>query len=536
MTQPSRLQLGDLLIDLERQRVHRGADELPVAGLSFRLLAHVLLAGTRVVSFDELIEAVWAPAVVNEETVTQRVKLLRQALGDDSRKPRYLRSVRGVGYQLCTVPVEVIDVPSKDAPTRSPVSPRIGAVAFAAGASILAVVTIVWLLAAAPEPASHPQPADTVDELLARAEHYAGIGQRDNNERAIALLEQAHELRPQHVPTLVRLSRGYSARVCLYNQPDTWAHQALDLAQRAIALAPHEASAHAAAGYAQDCLGRWSDALAGYEQSLALDGDNDAVRASAAYLYERSGRLADALRANLSVRDPDQVRFLPIQLASNLELLDLPVAAEARYERSFRLYPDSVFSNAAWPRFLFTRGRFQEAQAALDEAFDRDTEHPDLHLLDGEMALLRGEREQALAAFQHAAALRPHTRWPETLVALYATDSAPGSEQLAECARQLSKGLEPGQSPASDWLELALLEMASGHREAAMQALFDAIEQGYRGKDQLLVSPLFQSLRSEPGFAVAIDDIGRRVRSEREQVLNDDWLPSDLRALLSASP
>jgi len=41
-----------------------------------------------VVAVDELIEGVWKPALVNEETVTQRIKLMRQALGDDSRNPR----------------------------------------------------------------------------------------------------------------------------------------------------------------------------------------------------------------------------------------------------------------------------------------------------------------------------------------------------------------------------------------------------------------------------------------------------------------
>lgn len=112
MSQETRLRLDDLVIDLERQCVHRGALALPVSGLSFRLLAHFLRAGTQPVSFDELIEAVWAPAVVNEETVTQRVKLLRQALGDDSRNPRYLRSVRGVGYQLCVAPTVAIEPPS----------------------------------------------------------------------------------------------------------------------------------------------------------------------------------------------------------------------------------------------------------------------------------------------------------------------------------------------------------------------------------------------------------------------------------------
>lgn len=70
-------------------------------------------------SFDKLIQSVWAPAMVNEETVTQRVKLLRQALGDDSRNPRYLRSVRGLGYQLCSAPLDATDALPDGAPWQS---------------------------------------------------------------------------------------------------------------------------------------------------------------------------------------------------------------------------------------------------------------------------------------------------------------------------------------------------------------------------------------------------------------------------------
>ncbi|MCI1020576.1 winged helix-turn-helix transcriptional regulator, partial [Microbacterium sp. C5A9] len=89
--------LDDLRIDVARQRVERDGVALELGGLSFRLLHYLLRQGQRVVGFDELIVQVWAPALVNEETVTQRVRLLRQALGDASRQPRYLRSVRGQG-------------------------------------------------------------------------------------------------------------------------------------------------------------------------------------------------------------------------------------------------------------------------------------------------------------------------------------------------------------------------------------------------------------------------------------------------------
>ncbi|HWU53056.1 MAG TPA: winged helix-turn-helix domain-containing protein, partial [Tahibacter sp.] len=89
---PRAYRFEDLEIDLDRREVRRGDTSLELAGLSFDLFAYLLAQGPRVVGFDELIAEVWSPAVVGEETVTQRVKLLRQSLGDDGRRPRYVRS------------------------------------------------------------------------------------------------------------------------------------------------------------------------------------------------------------------------------------------------------------------------------------------------------------------------------------------------------------------------------------------------------------------------------------------------------------
>ena len=77
------------------------------------------------------------------------------------------------------------------------------------------------------------------------------------------------------------------------------------------------------------------------------------------------GRLAEALKANVEVADrsSDQLRFYDIQVARNLELLGFVAVAEQRYAQSFRLYPDSVYSNVAWPRCLFLQGRLAEAEA-----------------------------------------------------------------------------------------------------------------------------------------------------------------------------
>jgi len=67
------------------------------------------------VSKDDLIAEVWGDVIVSDETLMQRVRLLRQALGEDSQNPRYIAAVRGRGYRL-TAPVEAGTMGTPSAP------------------------------------------------------------------------------------------------------------------------------------------------------------------------------------------------------------------------------------------------------------------------------------------------------------------------------------------------------------------------------------------------------------------------------------
>jgi TolB-like protein/DNA-binding winged helix-turn-helix (wHTH) protein/tetratricopeptide (TPR) repeat protein len=102
-----RWQVGDLTIDVGAQTVYRDGSPIILPQLSFKFLLALVRSAPRLMSTDDLLDQVWAGIFVNPETVTQRAKLLRDALGDDPRKPRYLLVRRGAGYQLIPVPVRL---------------------------------------------------------------------------------------------------------------------------------------------------------------------------------------------------------------------------------------------------------------------------------------------------------------------------------------------------------------------------------------------------------------------------------------------
>ena len=98
--QRPRYRFGDLTLDEGRRRVSRGRTTIELGKLTYEMLRVLVKAAPNVLTHDEFAEGVWASRLVTPETVTQRVKLLRDALGDDARSPRYIGLVRGQGYRL----------------------------------------------------------------------------------------------------------------------------------------------------------------------------------------------------------------------------------------------------------------------------------------------------------------------------------------------------------------------------------------------------------------------------------------------------
>ena len=97
---PAKYEVDDLIVDLAPQRVSRAGTVIRLQGLSFDLLVTLVRAAPSLVTFEQLGERVWPGLVVTPETIVQRVKLLRSALGDNAHAPRYIQGVRGRGYRL----------------------------------------------------------------------------------------------------------------------------------------------------------------------------------------------------------------------------------------------------------------------------------------------------------------------------------------------------------------------------------------------------------------------------------------------------
>lgn len=91
---------ADITVDTAQRLVLRGSEVVALPRLTYRMLLTLVEAAPRVLTYDDLVDAVWDGRAASPETVKQRVKLLRDALSDDATEPRYIGLSRGQGYHL----------------------------------------------------------------------------------------------------------------------------------------------------------------------------------------------------------------------------------------------------------------------------------------------------------------------------------------------------------------------------------------------------------------------------------------------------
>lgn len=101
LTPVSRFQFGNVQADFDRGEVLKDGVRVNLAGKELQLLRYLIDHRQNVVSRDDLLRHVWAyQPTVTSRTVDVHIAWLRQKLEDNPQMPRYLHTVRGVGYRF----------------------------------------------------------------------------------------------------------------------------------------------------------------------------------------------------------------------------------------------------------------------------------------------------------------------------------------------------------------------------------------------------------------------------------------------------
>ncbi len=94
------LRFEDCTIDPDNFELRRAGEAVPVEPQVLELLLFLAANPGRLVTRDELVEAVWQGRIVSDATIASRIKAARRAIGDDGTAQRLIATVHGRGFRF----------------------------------------------------------------------------------------------------------------------------------------------------------------------------------------------------------------------------------------------------------------------------------------------------------------------------------------------------------------------------------------------------------------------------------------------------
>lgn len=94
---------GEITVNLARRTVSKNGKPIDLTMKEFDLLTSLMLSKGRVLNRDQLMEKVWDVEFCGDaRTVDVHIRYLRQKIEDESENPKYILTVRGVGYRFAS--------------------------------------------------------------------------------------------------------------------------------------------------------------------------------------------------------------------------------------------------------------------------------------------------------------------------------------------------------------------------------------------------------------------------------------------------
>lgn len=399
MSAETPFQMGPVRVEPAINRLTTDTGTVELEPQVMDLLVYLAQARGEVRSKEQIAQALWPDASVNDDALSRTVWKLRQALGDDAKSPRFVQTVSRRGYRLIA-PVEPLatDTPKARLTVNRTIVLGVAAVlvVILAGASLLSRGDAP----AAPE--ARLQSTDTVTGLLDRADGFYAQYTRSDNEAALRLYERVLAEEPQNAAALAGQANALTQRVIRWGlegeanrttltqalqsgaMETPRAQAALDraeaLALEATRLDPGHARAWRALGLIKAAQSDFDAARRAYDRALVIDPENWGAMINLSELEDLSGhpeRQAELLARSFEAMSRDYaanpVAIRPWQSAVGLSVARLrveagePQHAELWYRRVLALDPLNAEAVSGLAEVLREGGDEQGAQALCRE-------------------------------------------------------------------------------------------------------------------------------------------------------------------------
>lgn len=99
----NQIKSGRVIIDLDSFKVYKANKEVPISVTEFKLLKYLIENKGQVLLKEQILKNLWDDSgnFVDENTLPVNIRRLRKKIEDDPSKPKYIKTVHGMGYMWC---------------------------------------------------------------------------------------------------------------------------------------------------------------------------------------------------------------------------------------------------------------------------------------------------------------------------------------------------------------------------------------------------------------------------------------------------
>jgi DNA-binding winged helix-turn-helix (wHTH) protein/Tfp pilus assembly protein PilF len=393
----TRYLIDDLNLDVQRGELTSNGEALTIPKLSYDLLVALAYAAPALLSQQELMQKVWPDRVIGDETLKQRVKLLRKTLGDNACDPKYIEAVRGRGYRL------IPQVTSECVIKRSPsVMPDLQAndsfsnllpssihrwgrrpfyiciLLFSVIVSGVIITSLIYQQEAeaqldvkiVPEISLlEKQVGKSAFNLYQRGREYYKRYRAQDNKIAIDFYRQAITEKKTFSEAYAGLSQAYSQEYFQFGGNEKSKQAAIDNAYLAISYNNNSADAYKALGTAYYVSGWLSKSINALIRAVEIAGDDREILTNLAFIYSEQGKFEQAFYLHKKTLEvaPDYAPAM-LHLAITLQRTEHFELALQWYEKSFEQQPDYLLTTYHLAHLYIELNQFEKAREIIDKS------------------------------------------------------------------------------------------------------------------------------------------------------------------------
>ncbi|NVK21561.1 MAG: winged helix-turn-helix domain-containing protein [Kangiellaceae bacterium] len=507
--------INDLEINEATSSVSRSGQPIALPLLSFKLLLVLCKNAPAIVSNQQLIQQVWENKVVSDDTIQQRVKLLRQALGDDPKSPTYIATIRGQGYRLIHT-VEDISIENQKKHKQK--------LLIKITAYTLSVIALIFISinfnssSSTLEQSSNPQAEETVTNFdkdkhstIEAARNYYFNGKdylnrrtETSNRAALMQFEKAIELDPGYALAYTGVAHISAERYKHFEKKSELLNTAEQAALKAISLRPDIYETHHALAISYHTAQKIPEAKEAYRKVLSIHSNHSQSLNNLSYLERLDGNYHESLMlAFKQVKAAPRKPLSYVQVAENYINLGHHNLAVLWHQKALSLAPQNRYIQFSICRLHIKLKNLDAAEKSCNFMVDWAPDDAWGYEWVGHLALLKGERKKAIENYRSAMELDSNYskfRYPSLVISMPGQDPVMLKASMEESHKKMLSFIEESPDSIGDILNICDFYAVTENKKQLLFWMRKLLENGFTDYRSFLYTDIYGKYHDEPDF------------------------------------